>query len=117
MQFLVVDLPGQFLGTASQNIVRLDADAAGFGWFIDPTPDNDAEFGLSRGSKELRALRGPAARRIDLLSVVEHELGHLLGASHSEFGGVMHDTLAPGVRRLIDLDEFFSRFAQSSWPA
>ena len=43
-----------------------------------------------------------AANRFDLLTVVMHELGHLLGYGHDD--GVMEDTLAEGTRRLVDTD-------------
>jgi hypothetical protein len=45
---------------------------------------------------------GPAAERVDLLSVLAHELGHLLGHGHQHDDphDVMSDTLQAGVRRL-----------------
>ena len=77
---------------ALPGVVQLDATAAGFGWFVDPTPANDSEF----------AGRKPPPAGMDLLTVVMHELGHELGlpdldpATHP--GDVMAEGLAPGVR-------------------
>jgi hypothetical protein len=44
--------------------------------------------------------------RIDLTSVVMHELGHLLGHDHAQ-EGVMAETLPVGVRRVWDDDLLF----------
>src|SRR5205823_1735133 len=40
----VADLPDDYLGATVLygNVISLDADAAGYGWFIDPTPADDA---------------------------------------------------------------------------
>jgi len=82
--------------------VVVDVNAAGHGWFIDATPSDDKEFSNKSGD-ELRATSSsPAYGRIDLLTVVMHEVGHLLGFTHDDpaAGAVMDDMLSTGVRRL-----------------
>ena len=78
------------LGQAAGHTITLDANAAGWGWFVDHTPNRDSEFVATGDQGELN--------HMDLLSVVMHELGHLLGHDH-ETDGVMEESLAPGVRR------------------
>jgi hypothetical protein len=90
VDFRIADLPGTTLGLASGNTIWLDDDAAGWGWFIDATPRKDAEFNRPGNQGE--------QNRMDLLTVVMHELGHVLGYDHDE-DGVMAATLAAGVRR------------------
>jgi hypothetical protein len=97
VQVVIADLPGDLLGLASSstNTIWLDADAAGYGWFADATPWDDDEFDDE-----------PAvgmADRMDALSVIFHELGHLLGLA--DMDALLHpddpmaDVLAAGVRR------------------
>ena len=86
----IADLPGTALGQASGHTIWLDNNAAGWGWFVDPTPHKDSEF-LTPGN------RGEQ-HRMDLLTVLEHELGHLLGKEHEDTG-VMVDALAAATRR------------------
>ncbi|WP_198000435.1 Calx-beta domain-containing protein [Gimesia alba] len=107
----VVDLEGDTLGRAAAGTIYIDVNAAGYGWFVDTTPTDHSEFA---GSSELTLIALPdseAAGQIDLLTVILHELGHILGYEH-ENEGVMQDGLAPGVRNLPtwgeDLDDFFS---------
>lgn len=39
----IVDLPGDQVGRAvDRGTVQIDRDAAGHGWFVDPTPADDA---------------------------------------------------------------------------
>jgi uncharacterized repeat protein (TIGR01451 family) len=99
----IADLPDDELGrVVGDNVVQIDIDAAGYGWFVDATPWDDSEFVPSRGRHELTAaVDGAAARRVDLLTAVMHEWGHLLGSPHEE-NGLMRQTLPLGTRRLWD---------------
>ena len=69
MNITIGDLGGTTLGLASGNTIWLDENAAGWGWFVDSTPWDDAEFTAPGNQGE--------QNRIDLLTVVMHELGHL----------------------------------------
>ena len=85
----IADLPKGFLGIASGNTIYVDVNADGWGWFIDETPKNDSEFTTLGNQGE--------QHRMDLLTVLMHELEHVLGHDH-DADGVMAETLAAGVR-------------------
>ena len=95
IQIQITNLGGTTLGMASGNTIWLDANPAGWGWCVDPTPWDDAEFVLPGNQGE--------QNRMDLLTVLLHELGHLLGLDHEQTG-VMEQTLAAGTRRTPSAD-------------
>jgi streptogramin lyase len=100
-------LPGSLLGLTDQNTIWIDANAAGYGWYIDVSPSADAGFTRRTGANEFQALPGsPAYGHVDLLTVVTHELGHVLGFASMDPSVWGHDwmtaTLGTGVRRYPD---------------
>lgn len=98
VEFRIADLPGDHLGLALPGVLYIDSDAAGRGWNTD------------LGSDALDAAR------VDLLSVVGHELGHALGLDDlAEPGGLMHDTLATGERHVPTVDDVDRLFAGGLW--
>ncbi len=101
VQFAIGDLPGGTLGEEQANLIRLDSDAAGHGWFVDSTPGSDEEFASSAGSPQLQAVDPRAVDHIDLLTVVEHELGHVVGLADLDAlaDDVMSGVLGVGIRR------------------
>jgi Ca2+-binding RTX toxin-like protein len=103
--FQLVNFGDLTLGKAIGASVLIDLDAAGWGWFVDATPFNDVEFGLSLSDVEKTALEtSPAFGRMDLLTVVMHEMGHVLGFEDLDpnAGVLMSETLDAGTRRLND---------------
>jgi len=117
LSFRIVDLSSARLGSAGPEVIYLDRDAAGHGWFIDPTPQEDEEFTLLAEQGLLAGQDGPAADHMDLLSVVLHELGHVLGLEHfdslEDLDSLMAETLAVGTRRLPRPSEVDAVFAEA----
>ena len=107
----VVDLQGDALGHVISNTIYIDANAAGYGWFIDTTPFDHSEFVYSSDLTLIALEDGPAANQIDLWTVIMHELGHILGVDHA-VEGVMQNTLDPGIRKLPGFLETLNESSQ-----
>jgi len=97
----VADLPGLTIAQVAGSEIVVDANGAGHGWFLDMSPGDDLEFRTTREVGMLVAKTGSdASGRLDLLTAVMHELGHVLGLNHTEDEGLMQESLTEGVRYL-----------------
>ena len=68
IQIQIANLGGTTLGVASGDTLWLDDNAAGWGWFVDPTPWDDSEFTTPGNQGE--------QNRMGLLTALAHEIGH-----------------------------------------
>ncbi len=105
VQVVIADLPGLQLGMATSSAIVLDVNAAGYGWSVEIDPQD----------------RETAASRMDLLTAVLHELGHVAGLA-DDYGAVdsadvMSGWLLPGTRRLPTLADLDGAFADGTWIA
>ncbi len=97
LQVRIVDLPDGLLGLAEGLSISLDATAAGRGWFVDSTLDDNAEFAQTLSNSRSAAAGGSEAYgRIDLLTVLVHEIGHVLSLDHDAGLAIMSEILPAG---------------------
>jgi len=99
VSFELIDLPGNLLGFATWDVIYIDTNAAGHGWFIDETPLADEEF-VAGGTADILSATSEnrALNSMDLLTVIGHEIGHLLGLEDGHDDGLMSGTLEAGTR-------------------
>ena len=86
--------------------ITLSPDAAGQGWYVDPSSPTASAFSQSLGDTVYSAAPGSAAYgHYDLLTALEHELGHILAfnpfnpgyESHIQYENGAEYFVAPGV--------------------
>jgi hypothetical protein len=113
VEIAITDRPRSYLGMAFPDKILIDTDAAGHDWFVDTTPREDEEFVLAKLDQDLHALDYRAVDRIDLLTVVFHELGHIAGLDDLEASTqrLMSGELATGIRRVAGQSELDAIFA------
>jgi hypothetical protein len=102
------NLPGASVGeTRNGDGIVLDATAAGRDWFVDSTPESNDEFLPTADANIFIAKEGSAASgKMDMLSVLLHEYGHVLGIEHNpDSRDFMSPALQAGVRKLPTADE------------
>jgi len=105
LKFEVTNLPGTYLGEANGTRIRVDDNAGGNGWHVDASAAGDALFGtVVSATRRYTDPTGAPAGRIDLLTVVLHEMGHSLGLDDSylqqQRDSLMYGFLTKGERRL-----------------
>lgn len=89
--------PGLFVNSLTSGLTRRALGSGAAVGVPAPALGGDTEFRLARG--EMTGVRGEAASRIDLLSVIVHESGHGAGLDYL-FCGVMAEQLDVIVRRM-----------------
>ncbi|MBG9388418.1 hypothetical protein [Caenimonas aquaedulcis] len=112
LAFGLADMSGAWLGTSvGSSLVLIDLDAAGHGWWVDHSPLDDAEFSAVTATHGM-APRDAAAGRLDLLTAVMHEIGHVLGLDDAYAGAsadsLMYGYLESGERRLPDVHDLIA---------
>jgi VCBS repeat-containing protein len=105
IQFNVADLDGIYLGESDDDHIQIDRNAGGKGWFTGADSSSDLLF--SRAVASTRRYTDPLsapAGHLDLLTAIEHEMGHKLGLSDSynekDRDSLMYGYLTVGERRL-----------------
>ncbi len=93
--FNIADMSGLYLGATNPGLVTIDSNAAGYGWYVDANPGDDAEFANGSGTRLTSDAGGTPAGHIDLLTTVMHEMGHQLGLERFLFA---HRPRRPDVR-------------------
>ena len=110
VEVVIADLPGSELGLTVNDTIFINRNAAGYGWY---TGSPSSPYSTST-AQPLGGIDSHAVDHVDLLTVVTHELGHILGLADEDPAGqdIMSENLAPGVSRAVTAADVDAVFAQ-----
>ena len=101
VEFRIADLPGSHLGLALPSVIYIDSNAAGHGWQLTPVGDSHA------------------TERVDLVSVIAHEIGHHLGLGDlfdtADRQRLMYFEIAQGESRVPSAEDVDALFEDGAW--
>lgn len=105
LTFEVARLQGSYLGDAEGSHVLVDPQAQGKGWFVDGSPASDLSFAsFVSATRRYTNPAGVPAGHVDLLTAIEHEMGHKLGLddlyAEKDRDNLMYGYLTVGERRI-----------------
>jgi parallel beta-helix repeat protein len=111
----VANLGTSILGLEAANTILINQTAAGQSWYLGA---GTGAFGLTGpGGERVAGPGSPAAGGVDFLTVLEHELGHVLDLPDNNTAGDLMDiTLGAGVRRTPSASDL-AALAQSQGPS
>ena len=82
------NLGTSILGLEAAGVIMINQTAAGYNWYVGTGRSSSQVFGLVGPGGEFVAGPGsPAADDVDLLTVLEHELGHVIGLTDNDQTG------------------------------
>ncbi|HEU6455810.1 MAG TPA: Ig-like domain-containing protein [Roseateles sp.] len=101
VSFSVATLPSGVVGQESGSQIQLSVNGGGWGWFVDATPEQAQEFSATLSNTWVAPAGSVASSHVDLLTVMIHEMGHVMGLDDVIDGtSVMSAVLQPGMRHL-----------------
>lgn len=121
IEYRIADLPDDAVGYAigksdGSSVIFIDNTAADLGWFVDATPRDSSEFEMV---EDIGAVTdgNEALYGLDLLTILQHELGHAIGLTGSKDLNIMTEPLMSGVRLMPTTEAAAMATGQSIGPS